>query len=1555
MSILAAYLAAALGAQAAVPAQPSAVPNLHAVAPASATDVTLASALEPSDAENYTPLAIDLSPATAPTLASTDALTGEVVAAFDLTTSATFARAELSLALGTSLADDGDTLAVYRSDDSGTTWTIHAYTVAHDHAITFELHGNAQATRFALVNKARGTQMPTAVTSLTLDTIGAYAASDGVTTNHRYLDTNGSYAGRLEYHNTRLTYAASELASADQRTTGLTFANISTAPNPHFYFKNCTFDSLPLHFLTEGTYAFDHCTFVNCPGVSIDARAQGAHVYVMGCTFKDNQPDKATWNANDPSDRHSNYAAIRLRGQDASLHVSDSRFEHLHTDSTVIVQQASSTDQTGMEIYFDRNTMTRCGGAGLVMDNTLAGRIAHNTFTEIGATRGTEGYDATDHKDTQFAVNGNGKGVGGNAIFSRQHNPELRVTDNSITKVMEDAIEGGYHSISRNYINTTGYRYDEGYRTVSTEGISARGTYFVTNNTVLNAHARGIMVYSWNNHPVHVTGNRVSRWEAGSTEDSSSEGIKIRTDANSYQNVYVADNTLTGFEAAYRVVHADVASGKVRCASNVAIRDVGDDTLVSSVFRNMVGVEFRSEREVELPFKKDTKKDAGNTTINVPKNTLWRSSNVQSFTEETAGDVRYAHLVAKAGDTHGRMWQTFDLPDEPCVVCLELKLRSNQTLVQPYVKSYDPASGTSYAADDLGSYAEYKFPLEGVDSTEFKTYYVTFMARGRTDLGLWVAKDDQTIDVAEVRGWYTTNAPHTPTRATGAPQAATRTAASVAALTSAATSATASAAFGDLTSATTYPTTVHVKQFGAYGDGTHDDTDAIQAAFDSGASTVLFEKDATYRCDKNLKLTHGNVTLLGNGATLFTNGTYDSSAEFFFDVHGTVPAAGSRDTVADAWKTDANFIHNINLYQLNLRSVAFEKPASDHHGYSKQLRVMMASDVDVWDCTFTTDERDPATQLVDGATSMDLYTGWHNVTIEGCTTNNRSNRTEGGVIWIRDHFNMGASNCVFAHNTMYKACHDELIAVYNSAPRRADPGVVPRFVENVLISNNTATMRDGDPAATPSVMAISTRNARGLLIENNSFDTWSYGGLLWARESTGIVVRNNTIKHTKSASTNPGYLFRTEEAPLIDEVSGNTIEFMDAGSSTSGKNYLVSGVRRVTGNHIEVKAPVEDLFSGCKVVQGNEVLVGTGSDTHVLFNRVTEARDNKVTLNAPASTYFQWFNCDLTSDPQIDGNRFYNHASGSTRTVVSLNQARLGNQRVEFVNNTLVDDALGTGARLLWASGDVASDQPIARFAHNAISSGLTVSAGANKVLADGHDAEPVPEAKPVIPKEPEQDDPKPDTVSTPGTPGSPASPGTPGTPGSPGTPGTPGSPNTPSSPSTPNSPSGPQTPGSPTSTMTPDTPAGATTPLTADVSDTPRTGWYVEDDRWHYRDRTGQSPDGWIWDAGLWYRLDHGALITGWTWDNAWYYLVEDSNVAPQGSMRCGWLCDAGTWYYLNTPDQPGFSGMMRTGWVWDGRAWYFFDRSGAMCTGWVWDGVDWYFMNPSTGAWMG
>lgn len=487
--------------------------------------------------------------------ATVPALSGEVVGGFDLTIPASVTDAELVLRPASTAATVGDVLAIYRWD--GAAWQLVAYAEVHGGRFTLNL---AQSGSYAVVNKAKGSApVPTLIPLNPTDTTwreknnlfgplkapGVYSASGSVS----FPELSTSEASP----NSEFVDMTFEGMGA---TSVLRVANSTGGPN-HLYFSGCTFNNVEFNLLSPGTYVFNNCEFKDNAECPLVAKVAGVHVYVFNSSIHDNKPPKAEWNANASSERSWKYPAVALRANDATAHLFATTIENYQTNPTVFVE----ANHTGNALYVEHCAVRRSGGCGISINSPVRGRIDHNEFTEIGALRGQDGYEAS--ADATFAftfangTKGTGRGVGGNAVFAATGVTcfGMRVRDNSIHKVMENGIEGHFWCVDNNSIDTTGYRWDEGFDTVSTEGIWG-GSRFVRNNRLVRTHSHGIVVQrrSFATGAVEVSGNTIDKAGWGLTHDV--EGIRVVAGGDtSGSPVSVHDNSIAGYAQTTRVIN----------------------------------------------------------------------------------------------------------------------------------------------------------------------------------------------------------------------------------------------------------------------------------------------------------------------------------------------------------------------------------------------------------------------------------------------------------------------------------------------------------------------------------------------------------------------------------------------------------------------------------------------------------------------------------------------------------------------------------------------------------------------------------------------------------------------------------------------------------------------------------------------------------------------------------------------------------------------------------------------------------------------------------------
>ena len=182
-------------------------------------------------------------------------------------------------------------------------------------------------------------------------------------------------------------------------------------------------------------------------------------------------------------------------------------------------------------------------------------------------------------------------------------------------------------------------------------------------------------------------------------------------------------------------------------------------------------------------------------------------------------------------------------------------------------------------------------------------------------------------------------------------------------------------------------TTVTVEDFGAVGDGVHDDAEAIENALNSGAAKVEFGADKTYLYKKAIVMTASNVEIAGNGATL----AWDSET----------PYEDWRELRIVGWEPETP-VTNIHLHNLNFLT---PNMSDERRVSSVQLILFNCSDVLVEDCDFLITEGRGNEVNADGgrgATNIWIYGDCHNVTVQNCSLRNLShasgNPVEGGAI-----------------------------------------------------------------------------------------------------------------------------------------------------------------------------------------------------------------------------------------------------------------------------------------------------------------------------------------------------------------------------------------------------------------------------------------------------------------------------------------------------------------------------------------------------------------------------
>lgn len=252
--------------------------------------------------------------------------------------------------------------------------------------------------------------------------------------------------------------------------------------------------------------------------------------------------------------------------------------------------------------------------------------------------------------------------------------------------------------------------------------------------------------------------------------------------------------------------------------------------------------------------------------------------------------------------------------------------------------------------------------------------------------------------------------------------------------------------------------TVTVNQFGAYGDGEHDDATAIEATLNAGYENITFESER-YKQNASIKIKNNNVNLIGNGTNIFNESDYivEHGGDYHFFIIGT----------SDNW------IKNIDIMCLNMES----SKASDISEI--QFGAKYVENVSIWNCNFIINEIEE--HKTTGNTNIWFHTGWKNISINSCKVINYGKTELGGSIYFSDELGNKCENLVITNCYVDEKSGDESIAFWGDD------------LSNIRFKNNTV-MDNNDNKHNSMLIRIGTIN--NVSIYNNNLETTSYGSLI---------------------------------------------------------------------------------------------------------------------------------------------------------------------------------------------------------------------------------------------------------------------------------------------------------------------------------------------------------------------------------------------------------------------------------------------------------------------------
>ena len=439
--------------------------------------------------------------------------------------------------------------------------------------------------------------------------------------------------------------------------------------------------------------------------------------------------------------------------------------------------------------------------------------------------------------------------------------------------------------------------------------------------------------------------------------------------------------------------------------------------------------------------------------------------------------------------------------------------------------------------------------------------------------------------------------------------------------------------------------TVSVNQFGAYGDGEHDDAEAIQLVLNSDYRNITFDSNR-YKFGKNLRISIDNTHIIGNNATLFWN----EEVKMPWEQIGIIGVSEKH-------------VKNITISNLNFENG--DVSIVENPNESIQLRGAYCDNIEINNCKFNVYEieNNKSRQI----TNLWFHTEWKNITIENCDLKNLTNSNIGGNIWMSNFSNSYISqNAIIKNNYIQKSCHDEVIGVWGGN------------IDNVLIKNNNIYVEESK--VTDRSRMNFTFGNDGILTNlqfiDNNINCQSKDFFIYINGKDGsknIYISNNKIRYSVESNEPIIYTGMINNSGKNDnvEVSSNEIEYL----SNSVLNVFSATKEQYVGNKIKISANTRNLFSGDSEYYDN-IFEINGDVQERIINNISIFKNNMITINGNAPPYIINPQKNLARDLNIENNKFILNDTEEwnvlSKHFIFLYNIELNNYNINILNNTLI-------------------------------------------------------------------------------------------------------------------------------------------------------------------------------------------------------------------------------------------------------------------------------------------
>ena len=430
-----------------------------------------------------------------------------------------------------------------------------------------------------------------------------------------------------------------------------------------------------------------------------------------------------------------------------------------------------------------------------------------------------------------------------------------------------------------------------------------------------------------------------------------------------------------------------------------------------------------------------------------------------------------------------------------------------------------------------------------------------------------------------------------------------------------------------------------VKQFGAKGDGTQEDQDAINHAIkrvgelvdDEELTKNLYDRglvylpEGEYKCGNQLRLGYSNMNIVGEGdkSVIFTDNDYrdtEGYSEFFFE----------------CWGTNNSYLGD---FRIEAREV-------DLYHYMRQLVILYCDTVYVYQVDLIVPQSAYNSYYFEDKQYSNLccYTGNKNITIDGCTMEQLSGTYRGANLGILDIWSAGEENITVMNCELYGNARDEQVGFFSKNDENASVKHV-NFINNTM---HSVQLKYTDIVGTRtmcfSIAYADSKNVEDIRVAGNHFICEADSKFMTVGTVKNLVIEDNIIEIIASNGVFGSVFDISNSYKDPDQMTVRNNEFYITGkTSADGKQNVLDGEMNATNNRIlyDCNIAFNLIGTGTGLAQNNEI-VGLGYAGRVMSG-VYHCKNNRFELYGGYGHMMYYEKADAKNEVFITDNLIYSY------------------------------------------------------------------------------------------------------------------------------------------------------------------------------------------------------------------------------------------------------------------------------------------------------------------------